>query len=367
MAGRAEPADEAGRMAVRSSASRSRPMNELMRSVADIPGDADDDLAEISPELVLVDPELARRMREEAAAAVAAARSRDRALRLVGELRGWTIAQWAQSPRSRRSCRVARYRTAARTPTVGSLPHRSSRTTRSSSSPRSAGPAELSAPEVFRPIGEPEVQAPSLPDPVIAGLEPESALVPGAVPTVSEPVGERKVEAANASQEIVATPEVVADDVPESGLVPGVVPTMLWPAREPEVEVPSSPEAILVPTTVPAVAEAASEVARRVVDAEPARVVAPRPGSAFPVTVPGPAEMAPEPRPRATLTPAMSHPIVRTDTPLRTPIALRGPRRGRGAIAFLASVAVASMAVLGILNLTGGSSSSGSDALPATG
>ena len=39
-------------------------MNDWMTSVADIPGDADDDLPEISPELVLVDPELARIMRE---------------------------------------------------------------------------------------------------------------------------------------------------------------------------------------------------------------------------------------------------------------------------------------------------------------
>jgi hypothetical protein len=39
-------------------------MNDWMTSVADIPGDADDDLPEISPELVLVDPELARIVRE---------------------------------------------------------------------------------------------------------------------------------------------------------------------------------------------------------------------------------------------------------------------------------------------------------------
>jgi hypothetical protein len=38
--------------------------DDSMRSVADIPGDADDDLSEISPELVLIDPELARRVRE---------------------------------------------------------------------------------------------------------------------------------------------------------------------------------------------------------------------------------------------------------------------------------------------------------------
>ena len=74
-------------MAVRSSASRSRPMNDLMRSVADIPGDADDDLPEISPELVLVDPELARRVREEAAAAAAAADAATGRFASSGELR----------------------------------------------------------------------------------------------------------------------------------------------------------------------------------------------------------------------------------------------------------------------------------------
>ena len=43
--------------------------DESMRPVADVPGDADEgvDLTEISPELVLVDPELARIVRERAA------------------------------------------------------------------------------------------------------------------------------------------------------------------------------------------------------------------------------------------------------------------------------------------------------------
>src|SRR6476619_1417444 len=51
--------------ALRSSGGRPTPMNESMRSVADIPGDdAEDDLSGISPELVLIDPELARLVRE---------------------------------------------------------------------------------------------------------------------------------------------------------------------------------------------------------------------------------------------------------------------------------------------------------------
>ena len=164
--------------------------------------------------------------------------------------------------------------------------------------------------------------------------------------------------------------------MPESALVPGAVPTVSErPHDREEADEPSSPEAIVVPTTVPLEAEPASEiasavfpvVARRVVDAEPARVVAPRPAApAFPVTVPEPAEMAPEPHSRATLTPAMPHPVVRPGGgPAQAQSAPRGPRRGRGAIAFLASVAVASLAVLGILNLTGGTSLSG--ALPPSG
>ena len=79
-----------------------------MRSVADIPGDADDDLPEISPELVLVDPELARRMREDAAAAAAAARAATGRFASSGELRASTIAWTTRSPPSRRSCRVRR-------------------------------------------------------------------------------------------------------------------------------------------------------------------------------------------------------------------------------------------------------------------
>src|SRR6188472_4640880 len=51
--------------ALRSSGGRPTPMNESMRSVADIPGDdVEDDLSGISPELVLIDPELARLVRE---------------------------------------------------------------------------------------------------------------------------------------------------------------------------------------------------------------------------------------------------------------------------------------------------------------
>ena len=386
-------------MAVRSSASPSRPMNDLMRSVADIPGDADDDLPEISPELVLVDPELARLVREDAAAAAAAApsRDRDRALRLVrGAPR---VDDRVDDPDPAEQVIVPR-------PAVTEGSHHVGKRERDSQVEND----ELIVPRAIEPTespatagSEPAVEAPAASQAVVAGAEPASELLPGVVPTASEPVvevptasqavvaeaepapglvpgavsmvSEPVVEAPSASRAVVPTPAVVVDVGSESELVPGVVPTVSEPDGErEEAEEPSSPGTIVVPTTVSPVGEPASEitahaipvVARRVVDAEPARVVAPRPAvSAFPVTVPEPAEMAPEPRTRAILTPAMPHPIVRPGEPTRAPSAPRGPRRGRGAIAFLASVAVASLAVLGILNLTGGTSSSG--ALPPSG
>src|SRR6185312_17453189 len=72
--------------ALRSSGGRPTPMNESMRSVADIPGDdVEDDLSGISPELVLIDPELARLVREQAVDGPSpAARTRAPTLRLVG-------------------------------------------------------------------------------------------------------------------------------------------------------------------------------------------------------------------------------------------------------------------------------------------
>ena len=60
-------------------------MNESMRSVADIPGDdtVDDDLSGISPELVLIDPELARLVRERQADETPPTALRAPTLRLV--------------------------------------------------------------------------------------------------------------------------------------------------------------------------------------------------------------------------------------------------------------------------------------------
>src|SRR4029078_9905048 len=71
--------------ALRSSGGRPTPMNESMRSPADTPGDdVEDDLSGISPELVLIAPELARLVREQAVDGPSpAARTRAPKLRLV--------------------------------------------------------------------------------------------------------------------------------------------------------------------------------------------------------------------------------------------------------------------------------------------
>src|SRR6188472_3023259 len=70
--------------ALRSSGGRPTPMNESMRSVADIPGDdVEDDLSGISPELVLIDPELARLVRERQTDEASPAARRAPTLRLV--------------------------------------------------------------------------------------------------------------------------------------------------------------------------------------------------------------------------------------------------------------------------------------------
>ena len=196
-------------MAVRSSGSRSRPMNDLMRSVADIPGDADDDLPEISPELVLVDPELARRVREDAAAAAAAARRRDRALRLV---RGATrVDDRVDDAEPAEQAIVPRPAVTEGSPDADDRERASQVEDDELIVPRAVGPTESSATEVSDPVGEPEVEASSasqavVPTPaVVADVAPESELVPGALPTVSEPVGEPEVEAPSApSQAVVA-------------------------------------------------------------------------------------------------------------------------------------------------------------------
>jgi hypothetical protein len=332
-------------------------MNDLMRSVADIPGDADDDLSEISPELVLVDPELARRVREEAAAAAAAAASRDRPLRLVQAAARASDAEPAEqritprpdaTPRSRDTDLGARDGAVENDELVV---------------PRAVVPTEPPAPSLSEPV-EPDVEEPSASRAVVytptvaAERGPASEAVreilppAPAVPEPAEPEAVREILPPAA-----AVPEPAE---PEAGELDALQTTVVTPAEPPQAEPTPT-----VPATEPE-SEALPVAATRVVDAETARVVVPS-HPAFPVTAPEADEVPPEPQPGPRLTPAMPHAIVRPGGPTPAPQAPRAPRRGRGTIAFLASVAVASVTVLGILNLTGGNSSSGAGAIPASG
>jgi hypothetical protein len=245
-------------------------MTDSMTSVADIPGDADDDLSEITPELVLVDPELARIVRE-------------------------------RQPAPR----------AATAPPLRLLP----------------AADETEEPIVPRPLGADE-ETP----------RPQSDVVPPPAPAaVATTVGETA-----------------------NGRPPDVFPTPASPTYElPDLGEPAA----LVPAP------------QRVVEAEPARVIAPPAVSA---AVPPPTHdaftamsLAPPAAESQLLSPpaaavAMPHPIARPERarrPVRT--GERRRRRGRGVLAFIAAVAVASVATLGILNLAGGSPSSSAPTVKA--
>lgn len=232
-------------------------MNESMRSVADIPGDdVEDDLSGISPELVLIDPELARLVRE---------RQTDEA-----------------SPAARRA------------PTLRLV---------------EGGPAEPAI--VPRAI---ESAPPASPAP---SAETVAASAPA--PAVDPPREEVATATSSASMPVVAEP--VVDVLPVPALEPG-------------------------------------PVARRVIDAEPARAV-PLPEVEAPavaldrladVTVP-----AAQPAPGFS---TMPHPVARpaAQRRVRTSAGRRKRGRARGIVAFLVAVAVASAAVLGITRLTAGTS-----------
>lgn len=246
----------AARMGRSSSGGLSRPMNDWMTSVADIPGDADDDLPEISPELVLVDPELARIMRERQPA--------------IGR--------------------------AAIVPTLRLLP------------------------------AVDDGEAPIVPRASPADEAPASEPIPRDEAVAAEQTTERPRDA-----DPTPAPSALARDVVEES-------TALVPA------------------------------APRVVEAEPARVVAPAaeepavrtatPAQAAATeVVPAVAETSP-PAGQA-LPAAMPHPIARPERERSQRPSRQGApkRRGRGAFAFVAAVAAASVTTLGILNLSGGSSS----------
>jgi hypothetical protein len=234
-------------------------MNESMRSVADIPGDdVEDDLSGISPELVLIDPELARLVRERQVdeASLTARRS---TLRLVD-----------------------------------------------------GGSAE--------PAIVPRAVETAPPLPAVRTAETGTSSVPA--PVVEPPREEVAPVAFSALTPVVAEP---------------VVDVLPVPAPEPGV------------------------VARRVIEAEPARAV-PTPD------IEAPASLVPDRLADVTVPPAqpapgfstMPHPVARpaTQRHARASAGRRKRSRARGILAFLVAVAVASAAVLGITRLTAGSSES---------
>ena len=247
-------------------------MNESMRSVADIPGDdVEDDLSGISPELVLIDPELARLVRERQTDEASPAARRVPTLRLV---EGGSAEQ-AIVPR----------------------------------------PVESTPPVPAAPSGE--TLTSSVPAPIVEPPREQVAPV-----------------ASSASTPVVVEPVVDVLPVPASESEPG-------------------------------------PVARRVIDAEPARAV-PFPEVEAPavaldrladVTVP-----AAQPAHGFS---TMPHPVARPATQRRARASAGSRKRGRarGVLAFLIAVAVASAAVLGITRLTAGSSegTSGKGATAAVG
>ena len=234
-------------------------MNESMRSVADIPGDdAEDDLSGISPELVLIDPELARLVRERQTDEASPAARRVPTLRLV---EGGS-AEPAIVPR----------------------------------------PVESAPPAPAAPSGE--TTASSVPAPAV---EPPHEDIAPIASSTSAPV-----------------------------VVEPVVDALPVPALEPEP----------------------GPVARRVIEAEPARAI-PLPEVEAPaVALDRVADVTvPATQPAHDFS-TMPHPVARPATQRRARASAGSRKRGRarGILAFLVAVAVASAAVLGITRLTAGTS-----------
>jgi hypothetical protein len=249
-------------------------MNESMRSVADIPGDdVEDDLSGISPELVLIDPELARLVRERQfdEASLTARRS---TLRLV------------------------------------------------------------------------------------EGGSAEPAIVPRAVETAPP------LPAAPTAETVTSSVPAPVVEPPREEVAPVAFSASTPVVAEPVVDV--------LPVPVPVHAPEPGVVARRVIEAEPARAV-PAPD------VEAPAPLVPDRLADVTVPPAqptpgfstMPHPVARPATQRRARASAGRRKRGRarGILAFLVAVAVASAAVLGITRLTAGSSEgpSGKGATAAVG
>ena len=231
-------------------------MNESMRSVADIPGDdVEDDLSGISPELVLIDPELARLVRE---------RQGDEA-----------------SLATRRS--------------------------------------------TLRLVEGGSVEPPIIPRTV------ESAPPPPAAPT---------------AETVTSSVSVPVVDPPREETAP-----VAFSSSTPVVDE-------LVVDALPVLAPEPGPVARRVIEAEPARAI-PLPEVEAPaVALDRVADVTvPATQPAHDFS-TMPHPVARPATQRRARASAGSRKRGRarGILAFLVAVAVASAAVLGITRLTAGTS-----------
>jgi hypothetical protein len=215
----------------------------------------------------------------------------------------------------------------------------------------------------------------------LSGISPELVLID---PDLARLVRERQVDEASLSARR-STLRLVEGGPAESPIVPRTVDTAPPAPASPSVETVTSsvpapvveppreevaPVASSAPTPVvaepivdalPVPAPEPGAVARRVIEAEPARAV-PSPD------VEAPAPLVPDRLADVTLPPAqptpgfstMPHPVARPATQRRARPTVGRRKRGRprGILAFLVAVAIASAAVLGITRLTAGSSES---------
>ena len=235
-----------------SSGGPSRPMNDWMTSVADIPDDADDDLSGISPELVLVDPELARLVRERQPVPATPALTRASMLRLVRAIDPTEEAEAPIVPRPSPRTDVEVSPTVRDEPSMP-IP----------AAPRQDEAADARLPSVAPPApaieAEPEPAVdPVTAAPVVAKPEPEPAVDPvPAASVVAEPEPEVIVPATRiveAESTIDAEPGPAVDPVPAASVVAEPEPELIIPAArivEAESTIDAEPRPAVDPVRPP--------------------------------------------------------------------------------------------------------------------
>lgn len=228
-------------------------------------------------------------------------------------------------------------------------------------------------------------------DDELSGISPELVLVD---PELARLVRERESSygaPAPLPPRRAATLRLVPTPAVEPGIVPRPAPSGPPAGAEPEpqpaVDAGSAASSTPPPPPPPVIADAAPaatpavELSERVVDAEPARAVAPpRPPIPTPLAEPVRRPTAAPSSARSALQavgstaePVMPHPVKRTSVAPRPVRALPPGRSGRRVLALLGGVAVASAVVLALLQLTGGPSETSQTAAgpraksPATG